>query len=172
MFAPIRERFEGGRDVKAPEYVAAWRLLRELRAQWQARVAGYDAVIMPSAPNLPPDAARLMEDAEYYVTENLLTLRNTRVGNLMGVCGMTLPTGVPSCGIMLLGAAFGEEALAGGARGISARIRRYFYQENARARGAAGRSCCLPKMPQDPLQGFGFAGLGGSASLPCLDNGA
>ena len=66
---------------------------------------------MPSAPNLPPEAARLMVDEPYYVTENLLTLRNTRVGNLMGLSAVTLPTGVPSCGLMLCGTPFGEERL-------------------------------------------------------------
>ena len=111
MFAPILERFRGGRDVSAADYVAAWRRLERLRAAWQARVAGYDAVLMPSAPNLPPEAARLMVDEPYYVTENLLTLRNTRVGNLMGLSAVTLPTGVPSCGLMLCGTPFGEERL-------------------------------------------------------------
>jgi len=66
---------------------------------------------MPAAPNTPPDHDRLMRDADYYVTENLLTLRNTRVGNLMGLCAVTLPTGVPSCGLMLCGTPFGEERL-------------------------------------------------------------
>jgi len=74
-------------------------------------MAGYDAVLMPAAPNLPPDRARLIRDPDYYVTENLLTLRNTRVGNLMGLCAMTLPTGVPSCGLMLCGKPFQEERL-------------------------------------------------------------
>ncbi|MFX0546179.1 amidase [Roseovarius sp. S1116L3] len=111
MFGPIRDRFRSGRDVTAPQFVAAWQRLDAYRAIWAERVAGYDAVLMPSAPNLPPDAARLMDDGDYYVTENLLTLRNTRVGNLMGVAAITLPTGVPSCGIMLCGAAMGEERL-------------------------------------------------------------
>ena len=111
MFAPILERFRGGREISAADYVAAWRRLEELRALWVARVAGYDAVLMPSAPNLPPDLDRLMNDADYYVTENLLTLRNTRVGNLMGLCAVTLPTGMPSCGIMLCGLPMQEERL-------------------------------------------------------------
>ena len=68
-------------------------------------------MLLPTAPNMPPDAARLMEDDEYYRTENLLTLRNTRVGNLMGLSALTLPTGIASTGIMLLGQPFGEEAL-------------------------------------------------------------
>ena len=111
MFAPILERFRGGREVLAADFVTAWQRLEALRADWAARVAGFDAVIMPTAPILPPDAARLMADEDYYVTENLLALRNTRVGNLMGLCAVTLPTGVPSCGVMLCGAAMGEERL-------------------------------------------------------------
>lgn len=111
MFTPILERFRSGRDFKAADYVAAWQRLEALRAGWNARVAGYDAVIMPSAPTLPPNVERLMTDDEYYLNENLLALRNTRVGNLMGLCAVTLPTGVPSCGIMLCGKPFGEEHL-------------------------------------------------------------
>jgi aspartyl-tRNA(Asn)/glutamyl-tRNA(Gln) amidotransferase subunit A len=111
MFAPILDRFRGGKSVSAADYVAAWHKLDSLRAQWQARVAGYDAVLMPTAPNMPPDRDRLMEDDAYYVTENLLTLRNTRMGNLMGLSAVTLPTGTPSCGIMLCGTPNGEERL-------------------------------------------------------------
>jgi len=111
MFAPILERFRAGRAFAAAEYVAAWQKLEALRAVWHARVAGHDAVIMPAAPNLPPDRARLMRDSAYYVTENLLTLRNTRVGNRMGLCAVTLPTGPPSCGLMMCGKPRGEAAL-------------------------------------------------------------
>ncbi len=111
MYAPILERFRSGKDFRAADYVAAWQRLDALREDWHARVAGYDAVLMPSAPILPPNLERLMKDEEYYTTENLLALRNTRVGNLMGLCVMTLPTGVPSCGIMLCGKPYGEEHL-------------------------------------------------------------
>jgi len=122
MFAPIRERFLSGKHYPAWEYIATWHRLEALRAQWAARVAGYDAVLMPSAPILPPDAERLMRDESYYVTENLLALRNTRVGNLMGLCAITLPTGMPSCGLMLCGAAFGEERLLAVARAAEAAL--------------------------------------------------
>ncbi|MEN8889269.1 MAG: amidase, partial [Celeribacter marinus] len=59
----------------------------------------FDAVILPTAPILAPDIARLLEDDDYYVSENLLALRNTRVGNLMGLPALTLPTGIPSTGL-------------------------------------------------------------------------
>jgi aspartyl-tRNA(Asn)/glutamyl-tRNA(Gln) amidotransferase subunit A len=111
MYSRILERFRGGKDFSAPDYVAAWRRLDELRAVWAHATAGYDAVLLPTVPNLPPDVDRLMKDPDFYVTENLLTLRNTRVGNLMGLCGLSLPTAVPSCGLMMLGAAMGDERL-------------------------------------------------------------
>ncbi len=111
MFAPIRERFEGGKSVLAGDYVAAWQKLERARKVWAARVAPFDAVLCPTAPNLPPKTDRMMEQGAYYVTENLLTLRNTRVGNLMGVCAVTLPAGVPSCGVTLMGQAWQEDRL-------------------------------------------------------------
>jgi aspartyl-tRNA(Asn)/glutamyl-tRNA(Gln) amidotransferase subunit A len=111
MFPRILERFRTGAAVSAADYVAAWRRLRVLRQVWAARVAGYDAVILPTAPILPPDARRLMTDDAYYVAENLLALRNTRVANLFGLCAITLPTGQPSCGLSLMGPAMGEARL-------------------------------------------------------------
>ncbi|MEO0372699.1 MAG: amidase family protein, partial [Pseudomonadota bacterium] len=104
MFPAILERFRSGQKFAAHDYVAGWFRLEELRVQWHARTAGFDAVICPTAPILPPDRERLMTDNDYYVTENLLALRNTRIGNLMGLCGVSLPTATPSCGVMLLGA--------------------------------------------------------------------
>ncbi|MDX5382542.1 MAG: amidase [Rhodobacterales bacterium] len=111
MFDQILERFRSGAAFSGADYVAAWRVLEAGRRTWHARMAGFDAVICPTAPNLPPNLDRLMADHDYYITENLLTLRNTRAGNLMGLCATTLPTGTPGCGLMLLGAPMGEEAL-------------------------------------------------------------
>lgn len=111
MYGEILERFRLGKEFSAPDYNAAWAQLDAARAAWDAAAAGFDAVLAPTAPILPPDLARLNADSEYYKTENLLALRNTRVGNLMGLCALTLPTGVPSCGIMLMGKPDCEEAL-------------------------------------------------------------
>ncbi len=111
MFAQILARFRGGRDVLARDYIRAWASLEEFRASWREETAGFDAVILPTAPNLPPKIERLMSDDEYYRTENLLTLRNTRIGNLMGLAALTLPTGVPATGIMLMTPPGSEERL-------------------------------------------------------------
>lgn len=111
MFPRILDRFRSGQSFSAPDYVAAWAKVDAVRRDWDRAFAGYDAVLCPTAPNLPPDLDRLSSDDAYYVSENLLTLRNTRVGNLMGLCAITLPTGTPSCGVSLMGKPDGEEAL-------------------------------------------------------------
>lgn len=111
MFVEILSRFRSGAEVTAPDFVKAWRDLRRHRAAWNAEVAGFDAVLLPTVPILPPKLERLKTDPDYYVTENLMTLRNTRIGNLLGLCGLTLPTGVPGTGISLLCPPMDEERL-------------------------------------------------------------
>ena len=111
MYAPILERFRSGAAASGADVMAAWRRLRGLRADYARATAGYDAVILPTVMSLPPDRERLTTDAAYYVDENLAALRNTRIGNLMGLCGLTLPTGVPSCGVMALAGPMQEARL-------------------------------------------------------------
>ena len=109
MYRQILERFRAGARFSAPDYAEAMQKLLALRVEYERATAGYDAVLIPTSPILPPDAERLIQDEKYYVTENLLALRNTRIGNLMGLCALTLPTGEPACGIMAL-AGPGQEA--------------------------------------------------------------
>lgn len=111
MFSEVLKRFRLGADVSGPDYVAAWAALEAARFGYDAAVAGYDAVIVPTGANLPPNLERLNTEDDYYRTENLLTLRNTRIGNLLGICALSLPTGVPSCGVMLMMPPDCEEAL-------------------------------------------------------------
>jgi aspartyl-tRNA(Asn)/glutamyl-tRNA(Gln) amidotransferase subunit A len=101
MFAQVLGRFRAGAEFSAPDYVAAWNTLHALRVTWNTRIAGFDAVLTPSCAIMPPKIADLAADETYYVERNLKALRNTRIGNLMGSCALTLPTGTPSCGIML-----------------------------------------------------------------------
>lgn len=111
MFSEILERFRLGKGFSGPDYVAAWAKLDLARAGYDRAVAGYDAVLVPTAPMLPPNIERLNSDHDYYLAQNLLSLRNTRVANLMGLCALTLPTDTPSCGISLMCAPGGEEQL-------------------------------------------------------------
>ncbi|GAA0305340.1 amidase family protein [Rhodovulum strictum] len=111
MYPAILNRFRGGRDYSGADYVAAWHKLDRLRAAYAAATAGFDAVLVPTCPILPPDVAALMADPEFFVAENLMTLRNTRIGNLMGLAVLTLPSGVPATGLSLMGPPMSEERL-------------------------------------------------------------
>ncbi|MEM6478343.1 MAG: amidase family protein, partial [Pseudomonadota bacterium] len=102
MFPEILARFRAGRDVSAPDYVAAWHALAQHRGTFWEAVAGYDGVLVPTAPILPPSHDRLLSDADYFKERNLLTLRNTRIGNLLDASVLTLPTGKPSCGLSVM----------------------------------------------------------------------
>ncbi|AUH33469.1 amidase [Paracoccus tegillarcae] len=122
MHPPILERFRGGAEVSAPDYVSAWEALVRLRQEWHALVAGYDAVILPTVAILPPDVERLNSDHDYFVTSNLLTLRNTRIGNLLDLPSATIPTGQPGCGFMAMGATGDDRRLLRVATAIEAAL--------------------------------------------------
>jgi aspartyl-tRNA(Asn)/glutamyl-tRNA(Gln) amidotransferase subunit A len=111
MYDEILHRFRSGAGHAAADYVAAWQQLDCARGVWADRTAGYDAVLVPSTANTPPKLVRLATEEAYYKNANLLTLRNTRIGNLMGLPALTVPTSVPSCGLMLMGKPLAEEHL-------------------------------------------------------------
>ncbi len=102
MFDRIRERFRAGKDVSAVDYIRAWHDLDRLRAEFAKATAAYDAVLMPASPLLPPNVAKLLKDETFFVEQNLMALRNTRIGNLFNMCGLTLPTSTQSVGMMML----------------------------------------------------------------------
>jgi aspartyl-tRNA(Asn)/glutamyl-tRNA(Gln) amidotransferase subunit A len=111
MFPEIRDRFLAGKTFAGYEYVRDWQTLDRLRAVYVERTAAYDAVLLPASPTLPPNIERLLTDSDYYIRANLLALRNTRIGNLMGLCALTLPTNQPSCGVMICCNPFQERKL-------------------------------------------------------------
>jgi aspartyl-tRNA(Asn)/glutamyl-tRNA(Gln) amidotransferase subunit A len=111
MFPAILQRFRAGANYSAPDYVAGCAALERAKTAYTQATAGYDVILCPTSPILPPNVDRLNRDPDYYLTENLLSLRNTRIGNLMGLTSLSLPTGVPSCGIMLMSSPNTEEAL-------------------------------------------------------------
>ena len=102
MFPNVLERFRGGRDVSAVAYLRAWDRLRTARADYLQATSGFDAVLVPTAPTLPPTIAEVAEDAEVYAARNLMALRNTRIGNLLDLCVLTLPTGTRHVGLSLM----------------------------------------------------------------------
>lgn len=108
MFPEILDRFMAGKGFSKDAYDDAWDAVFKARADWAELTTGFDGVILPSSPVLPPNQERLLTDSEYYKRANLLALRNTRIGNMLGLCAITIPTQTASCGFMVMGAPFGE----------------------------------------------------------------
>ena len=91
MYDEILKRFRAGKDVSATDYLNARRDLEVFKKNFYDKVSSFDGVILPTCPILPPNLERLKSDNGYYVAQNLMALRNTRIGNLMGVCALTIP---------------------------------------------------------------------------------
>ena len=108
MYARIEERFrtgEGGTPERDREALAEYsRLSRAL----QALMAEEGPLLMPTVAILPPPVERLLADAAYFTERNLMSLRNTRLGNLLGLSALTVPTPAPMVGLMIA-AGPGEE---------------------------------------------------------------
>ncbi|MFQ8430821.1 amidase [Amaricoccus sp. W119] len=111
IYGPVRERFRGGGAFSGIDYIRGWTQLEGYRAAYLSETAGYDAVLMATTANTPPNTERLLADPDHFAMENLLTLRNTRVANLLGLAALTLPTGRPSAGLMMMAPPMAERAL-------------------------------------------------------------
>ncbi|HHQ6632507.1 TPA: amidase [Serratia fonticola] len=99
--------------------------LRQLRASWQqrvtARVQGFDALLMPTAPLIAPTLAELAEDDEAYFGANGAALRNPSVINFLDGCALSLPCQRPGeapVGLMVAGLPMHDQALLGWALAI------------------------------------------------------
>ena len=102
LFSRIQERFLAGKKYTGFEYIQAIRKLKSLRTSFYKEVSGFDAILLPTCPNLPPLKKHVESNPEDYVRENLLALRNTRLSNLLNLPALTLPTPTPSTGISVI----------------------------------------------------------------------
>jgi len=57
-----------------------------------------DAIIGPTIPITPPKIADL-QSVDAYQAKNLLSLRNTSVGNILELSGVTIPAGLDANGM-------------------------------------------------------------------------
>ena len=102
MHPPVLSRFRGGLSISHDDYLKAWNELKNIRKSFLLKLHQYDAVISPTCPIIPPLVQKLLENDDFFTKSNLLSLRNTRVANVLGLASITLPTQINNCGLMLL----------------------------------------------------------------------
>ena len=117
----VRRRMDEGKALEAWEYLHRKARYAALSAEAAAVLGPLDAVICPTVPLTPPPVA-LLDDPDTYARLNLLTLRNTCVVSFLGLCAVSIPTGLDAegmpVGLQLIGAAQTEPRLLALARRI------------------------------------------------------
>jgi len=100
----VVKRIAAGGAISAAQLIDIRRRRREIIAAAHDMFAGLDAIVAPTAPNLPPPIAAL-DAYDDYVRINLRCLRNTFIGNFLDACAISLPVhgpGEPPVGLMLM----------------------------------------------------------------------
>jgi aspartyl-tRNA(Asn)/glutamyl-tRNA(Gln) amidotransferase subunit A len=94
----VRSRFSAIEAVPAREYIARVQRIGEMAAAARPVFGAVDAIVGPTIPITPPKIADL-QSVDAYMTKNLLSLRNTSVGNILALSGVTIPAGLDQAGM-------------------------------------------------------------------------
>ena len=93
VYRPVLERFRMGCDQDAVEMVRIKRRLAELALDYFDETAGFDATLAPTTPITPAPLDALVGGGDLYLKTNMMSLRNTRVGNVFNLSALTIPCG-------------------------------------------------------------------------------
>ncbi len=100
----ILARIKRGERMSAEAYIGLLHARHAMIARVAARLAGFDAVVMPTVPLGPPAIAAVADEREYNRI-NMLLLRNTSIANFIDGCAISLPCHTPGeapAGLMLM----------------------------------------------------------------------
>ena len=120
----VRMRIELASAVSAADYLDCFKRRNELIASFRQLFAGFDAVLAPTTPIIPPAIAALAAEKDY-LRLNALSLRNTNVGNFLNGCAISLPMSEPGaapCGLMLIAPWGADRDLLAVAGGVEATL--------------------------------------------------
>lgn len=109
----ILARILRGERMAAADYIDLIQARARISAAIARRLKGFDAVIMPTCPVIPPAIAEVEDEAEYNRI-NLLLLRNPSIANFLDRCAISIPChrpGDPPVGFMLMGEHMGDRRL-------------------------------------------------------------
>ncbi|MBR0970884.1 MULTISPECIES: amidase [Bradyrhizobium] len=121
----VSVRIMRGEAQSAADYIDLLNERRSLIARVNARIAPYDALVLPTAANTPPKIADLADD-KAFTRENLRALRNCTLINMIDGCAISLPAhreGDVPVGLMLAGAGGADRRIFELAAGMEAVIR-------------------------------------------------
>jgi len=89
----VARRIMSGKHVTAAEYLAKTQAWTDLRARAAHTLRDCDACVVPTTIKPAISIASADASPEAYVEANLTYLRNTALGNILNLCGLSLPCG-------------------------------------------------------------------------------
>jgi aspartyl-tRNA(Asn)/glutamyl-tRNA(Gln) amidotransferase subunit A len=116
----VGRRILNGSTIPAYEYLEILRVRGELIARVKRLLSGFDGLLMPTTPNVPPPVAALKRDEEY-TRINFLSLKHTFAGNFLDLCAISLPMHEPGgapCGLMIMAPWGSDQALFAAAAAV------------------------------------------------------
>jgi aspartyl-tRNA(Asn)/glutamyl-tRNA(Gln) amidotransferase subunit A len=121
----VSVRILRGEAISAADYIDLLGARKSLIARAEARLAPYDAMVMPTTAITPPRIADLADD-KAFAKANLLSLRNCTLINMIDGCAISLPAhreGEVPVGLMLAASGGADRRIFELAAGMEAAIR-------------------------------------------------
>jgi aspartyl-tRNA(Asn)/glutamyl-tRNA(Gln) amidotransferase subunit A len=109
----VASRILAGADMSAADYFLLAQARRRIIRRFEAALAPYDALMLPTVPIAPPPIAAFAHDEDYRRL-NFLLLRNPSAINFLDGCAISLPChapGAPPAGLMLAAPAMEDARL-------------------------------------------------------------
>ena len=95
----VAHRMIKGGEISAADYIATTRAWRRLRAQAMEQMRDVDALLCPTTMIAARPVAAVDAGIESYAEANLACLRNTAIGNILGLCAVSVPCGRTADGL-------------------------------------------------------------------------
>jgi aspartyl-tRNA(Asn)/glutamyl-tRNA(Gln) amidotransferase subunit A len=109
----VARRMIPGRDLPREEYDALWQRYLGYRKRLERSLADVDALLIPTAMVPARPLAPLVASHDAYRDYNQKLNRNAGLGNVLGLCGVSVPCGFTSdglpIGLMVCGKPFQED---------------------------------------------------------------
>lgn len=119
----VAARILRGKDIDCADYIELHAERRRWCAAVEARLHGYDALLMPTVPIIAPTIASLEASDDAYFAANGLILRNPGLINFLDGCALSLPCHRPGqapVGLMIAAPAYSDDRVLEVGRSIEA----------------------------------------------------
>ena len=102
----VLARIKTGETILASDYVDLQTLRREFIRKINVAANGFDAMLMPTTPDIAPPISEVIKDDETYYRINARMLRNPSAVNIFDGCALSVPcheSGAAPVGLMIAG---------------------------------------------------------------------